>query len=154
MGERMGRVLLMLCSSALALAACDPQGAVQSFHFELLDWRCGHATVRTPTVAIEAQGEFCYVAMNIENRGAAAASLDPSCQFMLDEGTRYAPQLQAVAADHRAVAGFGDPIAPGEIVENSALYFDVPKGSEPDRLELHETCGGPGIDLDLRADSR
>jgi hypothetical protein len=148
----MRQVLLVLCAGALALAACDPQGpSPPSFHFELLEWRCGHATVRTPTVTIEAQGEFCYVAMNVENRGAAAASLDPSCQFLLDGGIQYAPQLQAVAADHRAVAGFGDPIVPGEIVENSALYFDVPKGSEPDYLELHETCGGPDIDLDLQA---
>lgn len=99
---------------------------------------------------IEAEGEFCLVALNVSNEGDTPASLDPSCQLLLDgESGRYSPDKKVMGLDELAVDGFGQEIGPGEVVENSALYYDVPKGTDPVALELHETCEGPGVRLPL-----
>jgi archaellum component FlaG (FlaF/FlaG flagellin family) len=105
-------------------------------------------------VVVKAEGEFCFAALNVKNVGDALASLDASCQFMVDGASTYPPQPEAMALDDTALAGFGGEIGPGEVVQDSALYYDVPKGTHPDALELHETCEGPAIHVALAASLR
>jgi archaellum component FlaG (FlaF/FlaG flagellin family) len=102
-------------------------------------------------VVVKAEGEFCFAALNVKNVGDAPASLDASCQFMVDGDSTYPPQPEAMALDDTALAGFGGEIGPGEVVQDSALYYDVPKGTHPDALELHEDCSDPGLRLPLDA---
>ncbi len=103
---------------------------------------------------IEAKGEFCFAALNVRNVGDVAASLDPACQYMLDGDQRFEPHPEVMALDELSVGGFGREIAPGQLVENTALYYDVPKASHPEALELHEVCGDQGTRLALQADLR
>ncbi|MGH2709922.1 MAG: DUF4352 domain-containing protein, partial [Actinomycetota bacterium] len=131
----------------------SPPEAEPSIDFEVLQWRCAHSNVRTATEVVEARGEFCFVALDVTNWGTDPATLDPSCQFLIDdENARYTPHPEVMALDELAVDGFGRPIGPGEVVQNSALYYDVPKGTSPARLELHETCDGPGRSVPLTPD--
>jgi hypothetical protein len=157
---RTPRLWLVGLLALALLVACDPDApartdtpqtspAAAAFDFELLQWRCRHADARTADEVVRAEGEFCFAALDVTNRGQTAATLDPSCQFMVDGETRYTPHLEVMALDDLAVAGFGKEIAPGELVENSALYYDVPERSYPDALELHEDCGDPGVRLPL-----
>ena len=127
----------------------EPPQQESTFEFELLQWRCRHATAGTSDEVFEAEGEFCYASLSITNTGEALASLNASCQFMIVGKERYTPIAEVMALDELADAGFGEEIAPGGRVENSALYYDVPKGSDPDALELHEGCDSPGFRLPL-----
>ncbi len=152
--------VLLSVGTLFLLVACDPQTPPETeagettqagagFDFELLEWQCGHASASTQEVVISADGEFCLAELDVMNRGASAATLEIPCQFMFDGENRYEPHPEVMALDELAVAGFGQEIAPGELVQNSALYYDVPKGSHPDALELHETCEGDGLRLPL-----
>ena len=124
------------------------------FRFELLSWRCDHANVVTADEVIEAEGDFCYAALNIVNEGAMPATLDPSCQFLLDDqGGRFTPRLDVMALDRASSDAFGGEIAAGGLVENAALYFDVPKQTNPRALELHEVCAGQGLEVPLMAEN-
>lgn len=122
----------------------------RSVDLELLSWRCGHENVVTADQIIEAKGEFCFVAMNLTNRGEAPAILEASCQYLLDGmGARFAVRPDVMALDPGSRDGFGRPIGPGALVEDAALYYDVPKGTRPEAVELHEDCEQPGFRLPL-----
>lgn len=124
--------------------------AERSFDFELLSWRCGHESVVTAEEIIKAEGDFCFTAMNVTNKGDTPAVLEPFCQFLMDaEGSRFMIRPEIMALDKDSRAAFGKPVGPGVLIEDSALYYDVPKGTEPVALELHESCGDPGFRLRL-----
>lgn len=143
-------VLLPSCTATPPVSGPARSGPARAFDFDILQWKCRHASVVSAEETIEAEGEFCLVALNVTNGGEAPASLDPSCQFLIDtQRVRYTPDPEAMALDAAAVAAFGEEIAGGELIENSALYYDVPKGTHPDALELHETCEAPGLRLGL-----
>lgn len=142
----------------LVLGACDEAPrrpptnttAESGISFQVLQRKCGHANVVTADRTIEAEGEFCLVALDVRNEGSVAVTLDPKCQYMLGAwGARFSPDLEVMELDEQAVAGFGEPIDPGQVVANSALYYDVPKGTRPIALELHEVCEDAGISLPL-----
>ena len=127
-------------------------GSAPVFDFDLILWRCRHADAITSTQVVKADGEFCFAALDVTNTGGEPATLDPSCQYLLDrEGARYSPDPEVMALDDFAVAGFGSEIGPGELVENSALYYDVPKWTHPASLELHEDCEDEGVIVRLSA---
>jgi Domain of unknown function (DUF4352) len=153
--------LLVACDSETPIAAPPSQSppetspaSAASFEFELLQWRCRHADARSAEEVIRADGEFCFAALDVTNVGSAGGTLDASCQFMIDGEQRYTPHLDVMALDEASVAAFGEEIAPGALVENTAVYYDVPKRSYPDALELHEACGDPGIRLPLDPELR
>jgi hypothetical protein len=117
---------------------------------ELLTWRCGHESVVTASETIPAEGDFCFVALDIANRGGEPRTLEPSCQFLLDDaGERYRVRADIMELDQAAKAGFGRPIPRGAVVEVTALYFDVPKGTTPVALDIHASCVNPGLRVPL-----
>lgn len=135
-----------------AVATPSPEDSFdQSFHFEILTWRCRHVNVVAAEKTVRSvEGEFCYVALDVRNAGAQPATIDPSCQFLVDrKGARYTPDPEIMALDDAAVEGFGSEIRPGGLVEDSALFYDVPKWTHPVSLELHESCDGPPIRIRL-----
>jgi hypothetical protein len=123
-----------------------PAEPTSSLDFELLSWRCAHQNVISTQETIEAEGEFCFAALNVSNPGETAVTLEPSCQFLLDgDSNRYQVHSEVMALDRDSKAAFGKPIRPGALIEDSALYYDVPEGTTPLSLELHEACEEPGV---------
>lgn len=155
------RIAALLCAAVVPfLVACDPATQPRStptqsphtdaaFEFALLEWQCRHVSASAGDEVVRADGEFCFAALDVTNRGETAWTLEIPCQFMIEGEVRYTPHPAVMALDEAALAGFGQGIAPGETVKSSALYYDVPKGSHPDALELHEECEGPGFRLPL-----
>jgi hypothetical protein len=152
------RTALICVAALVALGSCsgepvqpDATGAGTPFEFEVLQWRCRHSNAVTATKVVSADlGEFCFIALDVVNTGEEAATLDPECQYLLDrQGGRHMPDPEVMALDDVAVAGFGTEIGPGEVVENSALYYDVRKGTDPRALELHGECKDDGVTIPL-----
>jgi hypothetical protein len=121
------------------------------FRFHLIQGRCGYAVVRTATETIEPEaGEFCLVSVDVDYEGTEPGRLQPDCQYLVDaEGRRHDLRLDLVALEEDSLAAFEQEFSPGQEADDIAFYFDVPKETEPDSLELHSSCEGRGIRIPL-----
>jgi len=151
-------LLVVAVGVAVSLLVLDPndggteaEGGAPNIAFQVLDAECGYESVVTAQQTILPQrDEFCLVRVTLTNRGGEAARLDPSCQFLLSAtGERYAPRPDVLAQDQASNQAFQAPIGPGQVVEDAALYYDVPAGSEPATAELNAVCGGDPMTVDL-----
>ena len=119
--------------------------------FQVLDAGCGYQNVVTAQQTIAPQNdEFCLVRVTVTNRGEAAATLSPECQFLVSTtGERYGPRPDVLAFDSASVAAFQDPIGAGQVIEDAALYYDVSAGTQPGTAEFHRACGDAPITVNL-----
>ena len=132
--------------------AADTDVASQrGFRFELIQGRCGYSNVVTAGETILSdEGEFCLVTADITYDGEEPASLDGSCQFLVDgDGRRHRMRLDVVGLDVGSTPAFEEPFEPGGVVEDVGFYYDVPSGTDARFLELHAACGSPGVRLAL-----
>jgi hypothetical protein len=129
----------------------DADQAPSDVAFDILDGECGYANVVTAQGSIPPQqGEFCLVRVTITNQGAEAARLDPSCQFLVSAtGERYTPRPDVLTVDEASNRAFQAPIAPGQVVEDAGLYYDVPAGTNAASAEFHTACDREPIRVDL-----
>jgi hypothetical protein len=119
--------------------------------FEVLDAGCGYENVVTAQQTIPpSNDEFCLIRVTVTNRGEAAATLSPECQFMVSTaGERFTPRTDVLAVDSASRAAFQTPIGPGQIVEDAGLYYDVAGGTKPATAEFHAVCDGEPTTVDL-----
>jgi hypothetical protein len=94
-----------------------------------------------------ASGIFCVVTAKVENIGNEAQYFDDSSQFLFDQ------QDRKHSVDNEAWAGletnaFLEEINPGNTVTGT-LVFDVPKGTKPSKLELHDSPFSGGVEVQL-----
>ncbi len=94
---------------------------------------------------VQAQGEFIIVTMSVTNVGDRAQSYFGTNQKLFDTAGR---QYEAnSAADMWANKGTGD-INPGNSIRVKAA-FDVPPGTQPAELELHDSMFSGGVKVHL-----
>jgi len=96
-----------------------------------------------------AQGQFCIVDLTITNIGDKAQS------FFGDNATLYNAAGQEFSADSEAAIYLEDSsslyeeINPGNSL-NSKVVFDVPAGTAPASIELHDSAFSGGVTVDLQ----
>jgi len=94
---------------------------------------------------VDAQGEFIIVNLSVANIGDEAQSYFGTNQKLIDRsGREYEANS---SADFWGNKGTGD-INPGNSIQVQ-VAFDVPPGTQPAELELHDSMFSGGVKLRL-----
>ncbi|MFI1645941.1 DUF4352 domain-containing protein [Streptomyces avidinii] len=99
----------------------------------------------------DAQGQFLLVHVTVKNIGDRAQTFDGADQKLVDRnGSKYSADT-AAALYLDGSESFLQQINPGVVVDG-IVVFDVPKGADPVRIELHDSLfsGGTTVDLTTR----
>ena len=130
-------------------AAAPAGSAVRDgkFEFRVVDVSRA-ATVSDPTgnpyMTVNAQGEFVVVTLSVTNIGYEPQSYFGQNQKLIDaSGREYGPNGQADMYINDA--GSGD-INPGNSIQ-VRVAFDVPPGTSPLELELHDSMFSGGVSV-------
>jgi hypothetical protein len=121
-----------------------------SFEFTVRSVKCGIKSVGDPSgfVTQKAQGQFCRVAVKVQNIGTSAQSMFSGNQYAFDSGGRkFTSSTEAALYDQSSQLLFTD-VNPGNNVEGN-IYFDVPKGASLDHLELHDSAFSDGVSVSV-----
>jgi hypothetical protein len=119
------------------------------FSFVVNGVDCGTTEIGTEFFNTKAQGQFCIVDLTISNVGDEAQS------FFGDNATLFNAQGQEFSADSEAAIYLEDSsslyeeINPGNSL-NSKVVFDVPAGTVPTAIELHDSMFSGGVTVDLQ----
>lgn len=106
---------------------------------------CGKKTIGEEPFIEEAQGQWCVMAVTVENHGNEARHLSASDQFLYDDQERRFSAELPLLADSPIYEG----VNPGNTIEGH-VYFDVPEGVQPVTAELHDSPFSNGVQVDLR----
>lgn len=119
------------------------------FTFTVHSFECGIKTLgNNQFTRTKAKGEFCIAEMTVENTGNEAQLMDGSSQYLYIGDKKYSADSDAIFADKRAEAFFIEEINPGLTVDGIVVW-DIPSGSNPDRLELHDSPFSGGVTVNL-----
>lgn len=118
------------------------------FTFTVNSFECGEDTIGKGFLKAEAKGEYCIAEVTVENTGDESQLMDGSSQYLYIDDKRYSADSDAIFADKRAEAFFIEEINPGLSVDG-IIVWDVPAGSNPDRLELHDSPFSGGVEVNL-----
>ncbi len=97
-----------------------------------------------PDLQKAAQGEFVLVKMTVKNVGADPQTFFASFNTLSDGTTEY-------QADDEAWIYLGNTLAdlsPGDAID-TAVVFDVPVGTDPESVELHDGPFSEGVTVGL-----
>ncbi|MBU6213246.1 MAG: DUF4352 domain-containing protein [Actinomycetales bacterium] len=121
------------------------------FEFKVNTVKCGIESVGSDFTVAKPQGEFCKISITVTNIGNEAQMLLSSNQKMLDAAGREfeASSGDVFMADDSTRALFLSNINPGNSV-TGPVYFDVPPGTAPDKIELHDSAFSDGTSVSLK----
>jgi hypothetical protein len=119
------------------------------FAFIVRNVKCGIAVVGdNPYLQEKAQGQFCAVALTVENIGDESQSMFADNQYAFDGKSRkFSANSMASMADESSQV-LWEEINPGNSVKGT-VYFDVPKGAKLTSLELHDSMFSGGVTVRL-----
>ncbi|NNM45378.1 DUF4352 domain-containing protein [Knoellia koreensis] len=120
------------------------------FAFTVRSVKCGIATVGTnPYLKEKAQGQFCAVALTVENIGDEPQSMFADNQYAFDsKGRKFSANSMASMADESSQV-LWEEINPGNQVKGT-VYFDLPKGASLAKVELHDSMFSGGVGVTVR----
>lgn len=128
-------------AQAAGVAEAPTATGSDGVELEVVSADCGVPGVRSEGYSVRAAGQFCVVAVEVVNRGAAAAAFDPGRTALVDgEGGRTPPASDALALPALAAAAAQVPAA---TALSATLVFDVPAGADPRELELDGSARAP-----------
>ena len=120
------------------------------FSFVVTGVKCGIKSVGTKYFKKEAQGEFCQVALTIENVGDEAQTMFADSQKAFDtEGREFSPDTGAMIYLKDGADTWLKEINPGNTLKGS-LLFDVAAGTTLEKLELHDSAFSSGVTVSLK----
>lgn len=118
------------------------------FEFVVTNVQPGVPSVGEDFLTETAQGEFVLVTMNIANIGDEAQSFSTSAQKLLDgQGRQFSVDDMATIVLDQGVAF--EQINPGNSLE-ATVVFDVPAGTIPTEIELHDSLFSGGAVVALQ----
>lgn len=95
-------------------------------------------------MTLRARGRFLLLHITVTNVGTVPRVFDYSAQRLIDDrGRVFSPDLTA-GAYLGSANGLIQPIEAGRTA-HGPLVFDVPKGTDPDQVELHDSAYTPGV---------
>jgi hypothetical protein len=119
------------------------------FNFVVSGVDCSLTEIGNDTFGTKAQGQFCVVSVAVTNIGNEAQS------FFGDNASLFNAEGQEFSADSEAAIYLEDSsslyeeINPGNTL-NSKVVFDVPAGTTPTEIELHDSAFSGGVTVSLR----
>lgn len=119
------------------------------FEFIVTEVQKGAKTVGDQYLNEKAQGQFVLVSVTVSNIGEKAQLLSDSSQKVRDaKGREFSADTGAAiyVKDNKV---FLEEINPGNAVKGT-LVFDMPKGTEPASIELHDSPFSDGVTVQLR----
>jgi hypothetical protein len=122
-------------------------GRVGKLEFTVLSVSCGHRTAGQPPLQAVANGQYCFVRLQVRNR-AQQAWTPPVNQFLFDTaGDRHGidPGGSIALGSARLLT----QLEPGQRVSGT-LVFELPTGARPDRLLLHDSLLSFGVVIPVR----
>jgi hypothetical protein len=119
------------------------------FAFTVRSVKCGIAKVGdNPYLTEKAQGQFCAVALTVENIGKEPQSMFADNQYAFDSKERkFSANSKASLVDESSQV-LWEEINPGNSVKGK-VYFDIPKGAKLTNLELHDSMFSGGVKVRL-----
>lgn len=122
-----------------------------NFSFVVNSVECGITYVGSDLLGEEAQGQFCKVAISVENTGNEAEYFSAGSQLVYDDqGREFEADTGAmIYLDEGDDVWIGSDINPGNAIDAS-LLFDLPEGVEPVQIRLVEGYFGVGVDVSLK----
>jgi hypothetical protein len=150
-------VLLLAAANAIGDAArrADPGPAGLGdpvrdgqFQFVVRSVDCGARSVGQGFGRQQALGQFCLVALQVENTGSEGRTFGGGQQHLFDlAGRRHDPDLAATAR-HGGGRLLSTHLNPGQRLSGTLVY-DVPERVEPARVELHDAPFSRGASVML-----
>jgi eukaryotic-like serine/threonine-protein kinase len=118
------------------------------FEFVVRSVGCGARSVGQGLARKRPLGQFCLVALGVDNTGSEGRTFGGGSQYLFDAaGNRHDPDLDATVrhGDGRLLSTH---LNPGQRLEGTLVY-DVPDPVELARVELHDGpfSGGAGVEL-------
>ena len=119
------------------------------FSFVVSGIDCSLTEIGNDTFGTKAQGQFCVVSVAVTNVGDEAQS------FFGDNASLFNADGQEFSADSEAAMYLEDSsslyeeINPGNTL-NSKVVFDVPAGTAPTSIELHDSAFSGGVTVSLQ----
>jgi hypothetical protein len=119
------------------------------FSFVVSGVDCSATELGDQYFGTKAQGQFCIVSVAVTNVGNKAQS------FFGDNASLFNAQGQEFSADNEAAIYLEDSsslyedVNPGNTL-NSKVVFDVPAGTTPTEIELHDSAFSGGVKVALQ----
>lgn len=119
------------------------------FEFVVNGVDCSKTELGDQYLSTKAQGTFCIVDLTIKNIG------DKAQGFFGENAKLLNAQKQQFSADNEAAVYLNDSsslyeeINPGNTL-SSKVIFDVPAGTAPTAIELHDSAFSGGVTVDLK----
>jgi hypothetical protein len=120
------------------------------FSFTVNSVECGIANVGSESFGVTAQGQFCLVAVSIENIGKEAKTMFTDNQKLFDsEGREFSADTSAMIYLEGGADIWLSEINPGN-TQQGQLLFDVPAGVTLDYIKLYEGVFSSGVEVSLK----
>jgi len=121
------------------------------FEFVVRSVQCGVGQIGPDYADERAQGQFCLVSLTVKNIGDKPQTMPDGAQKGFDtNGAQYGTNSTAgLHANQPNDQVWQTEISPGKEVTGTIVY-DLPRGAELARLELHDSLASPGVKVDLR----
>ncbi|NMN97820.1 DUF4352 domain-containing protein [Antrihabitans stalactiti] len=118
------------------------------FEFVVQSVEAGVASVGASYATESAQGQFVLVKLSVRNVGDREQSFSMSAQKLLDGGGRQysVDDMATITLDKGTVY---EQINPGNSVD-ATIVFDVPAGTIPSQIELHDSVFSGGTTVALK----
>jgi hypothetical protein len=112
--------------------------------------KCGFDNVISADDRIAAEGQFCEIAITVENSLDEAAKIPLECQYLIGTSNERYPAHEKAT---RVAAGDGafDDGVPAGGSSDIAFQFDIPDAEGAKGAEFHSACDTDGIRLGLPA---
>jgi hypothetical protein len=119
------------------------------FEFTVRSVKCGITKVGdNPYLTEKAQGQFCAVALTVENIGDEPQSMFADNQYAFDsKGRKFSANSKASLVDESSQV-LWEEINPGNAVKGK-VYFDIPKDAKLTRFQLHDSMFSGGVKVQL-----
>jgi hypothetical protein len=118
------------------------------FQFTVTGQSCGAKSVGGE-YGQKAQGQFCFVDVQVKNVGTSAEIFNDSSQKGYDaKGVEYSVNSGAAVYANKDYSTFLEQINPGNTVRGK-LVFDMPAGTKLASVVVHESLFTPGVKVPL-----
>ena len=119
------------------------------FSFVIQGVDCGLTEIGGQHFGTKAQGQFCVVSLTVTNIGNSAQTFDDDDTTLLNAAGQQFSADSGAAFYLDDASSFYEEINPGNTL-NSKIVFDVPAGTTPTAIELHDSAFSGGVTVSLQ----
>ena len=132
-----------------AMPGIGQAAADGDFNFVVSGVDCSLTSIGNEYVGTKAQGQFCVVSVAVTNMGDSAGSFfGDNAKLLNAEGQEFSADTEAAMYLEDSDSLF-EEINPGNTL-NSMVVFDVPAGTTPAAIELHDSAFSGGVTVALQ----